>query len=99
MKNLTRRKFIARTSAVAAGALIVPITVRSGIGTGSKANDKINIAVIGAGGQGMENLRDCTGENVVAICDVSETAAAGAFKQFPDAKRFKDFRVMFDKMA
>jgi predicted dehydrogenase len=99
MKNLSRRRFITTTSAVAAGAFIVPLTVRCGSGRGSKANDKINIAVIGVGGQGMENLKDCTGENVVALCDVSETAAAEGFKNFPEAKRFKDFRVMFDKMA
>jgi predicted dehydrogenase len=35
----------------------------------------------------------------VALCDVSESAAAEGFKTFPKAKRFKDFRVMFDKMA
>jgi len=99
MKNLSRRKFIARTSAVTAGAFFAPLGVRSGISAGSRANEKLNIAVIGAGGQGMENLRDCTAENVVALCDVSDTAAAGAFKQFPEAARFRDFRVMFDKMG
>ena len=99
MKNLSRRSFITRTSAVAAGAFMVPFTTRYGAGYGMKANDKLNIAVIGAGGQGMANLQDCRAENVVALCDVSETAASRAFKQFPDAKRFKDFRVMFDKMA
>ena len=99
MKNLTRRKFIERTSAVTAGAFLTPFGVRSGISAGSRANDKLNIAVIGAGGQGMENLRDCAAENVVALCDVSDTAAAGAFKLFPEAARFRDFRVMFDKMG
>jgi predicted dehydrogenase len=99
MKKLSRRKFLTGTSAVAAGALIVPLAVRCGSRGGSKGNNKLNIAVIGVGGQGQENLKDCTGENVVALCDVSETAAAGGFKAFPEAKRFKDFRVMFDKMA
>ena len=99
MKNLTRRKFIERTSAVTAGAFLTPFGVRAGISAGSRANDKLNIAVIGAGGQGMENLRDCAAENVVALCDVSDTAAAGAFKLFPEAARFRDFRVMFDKMG
>lgn len=99
MKNLSRRRFITTTSAVAAGAFMSPLAVSYGAGSGTKANDKLNIAVIGAGGQGMANLQDCMAENVVALCDVSETAAARAFKQFPEAKRFKDFRVMFDKMA
>ncbi len=103
MKNLSRRKFITRTSAAAAGAMIIPGLVGCGSGSGSKAKSsatgKVNIAVIGVGGQGQQNWRDCMEENVVALCDVSDTAAAEGFKTFPNAKRFKDFRVMFDKMA
>ncbi len=103
MKNLSRRKFITRTSAAAAGAMIIPGLVGCGSGSGNKAKGsatgKVNIAVIGVGGQGQQNWRDCMEENVVALCDVSDTAAAEGFNTFPNAKRFKDFRVMFDKMA
>jgi len=103
MKNLSRRKFITRTSAAAAGAMIIPGLVGCGSGSGTKAKGsatgKVNIAVIGVGGQGQQNWRDCMEENVVALCDVSDTAAAEGFNTFPNAKRFKDFRVMFDKMA
>ncbi len=37
-------------------------------------------------------------ENLVAICDVDDARAAQAFKEHPRARRFKDFRVMLDKM-
>ncbi len=92
MTNLSRRSFIARSAAVAAGAAFLPGLV------GCKPG-KINIAVIGVGGRGEDDWRECMNENVVALCDVSESAAAEGFKTFPKAKRFKDFRVMFDKMA
>jgi len=96
MKKLTRRTFLTRASTAAAGAFMMPGLLRYGNG---RDNGKVNIAVIGVGGQGRSNWRDCRNENIVALCDVSETAAANGFKTFPDAKRFKDFRVMFDQMA
>jgi predicted dehydrogenase len=37
--------------------------------------------------------------NIVALCDVDEQHAAGTFAKFPAAKRFKDFRKMFDEMS
>ncbi len=99
MKNLTRRTFITRTSAVAAGTMIIPGLSTFGIGSGRQSTNKVNIAVIGVGGQGQQNWRECMQENIVALCDVSETAAANGFKTLPNAKRYKDFRVMFDEMA
>jgi len=93
MKNLSRRSFITKTSAVAAGAIVFPGLTRI------NNSEKLNIAVIGVGGRGRANWNACKNENIVALCDVSETAAAVGFKTFPEAKRYKDFRVMFDEMA
>jgi predicted dehydrogenase len=39
------------------------------------------------------------GVNVVALCDVDDARAAGSFKAFPKARRYKDFRVVLDKEA
>ncbi len=93
MKNLSRRSFIVKTTAVAAGTLLLPAFTRC------KGDGKINIAIIGVGGRGKANWSECKNENVVALCDVSETAAAEGFKTFPEAKRYKDFRKMFDEMS
>ena len=38
-------------------------------------------------------------EGMAALCDVDEARAAKHFKKFPDVPKFKDFRVMLDKMA
>ena len=63
-------------------------------------NEKLNVAFVGIGGQGGSNLRGVagTGQNVVALCDVDEQRGGKGFERFPKARRFKDFRVMFDKM-
>lgn len=93
MKNLSRRSFLRSTSAIAAGTLIIPNLLSC------SANNKLNIAVIGVGGRGQANWSKVTKENIVAMCDVDDNRSAEGFKLFPKAKKYKDFRVMFDEMA
>ena len=57
LKNITRRSFIERTGAVAAGLTILPGSVMSGFGHRAPS-DKLNIAVIGIGGMGNTNLKN-----------------------------------------
>ncbi len=37
-------------------------------------------------------------ENIVALCDVDWKTAKGCFEEFPEAKRYKDWRILFDEM-
>jgi predicted dehydrogenase len=60
-------------------------------------NDKLNIAGIGIGGRGKDNLKNLDSENIVALCDVDEQHAAKTFALYPKAKRYKDYRVMLEK--
>ena len=93
MKNLSRRSFLKSTSAATAGILIIPNLY------GYSANDRLNIAVIGVGGRGRANWGKVPKENIVAMCDVDDKLAADGFNACPNAKKYKDFRVMFDEMA
>jgi hypothetical protein len=63
-----------------------------------QANQKLNIACVGVGGQGGSNTNNVGGENIVALCDVDQRRAAESIKRFPDAKRYADFRKMFDEI-
>ena len=65
---------------------------------GYQANEKLNVACVGVGGQGGGNTGAMAGENIVALCDADERRAAGNFKRFPDAKRYADFRKMLEEM-
>lgn len=96
--GISRRRFLRNTIISGAGLLILP-NARSAFAF--DANGKLNVAVIGAGGRGRDNLNGVAkaGENIVALCDVDDNEAAKSFAQFPDAKRFKDFRRMFDAMG
>jgi len=61
-------------------------------------NEKLNIACIGCGGQGSNDVDGVQSENIVALCDVDEASAAATFAEFPKARKFKDYRRMLDKM-
>lgn len=59
----------------------------------------MNIAVIGVGGRGEASWSQVSAENIVAMCYVDAKGAAQGFEANPNAKKYKDFRVMFDEMA
>jgi predicted dehydrogenase len=68
------------------------------------ANEKVNLACVGIGFRGNEIIKEFakTGlANVVALCDVDMGAkhTQEIMAMFPNARRFKDFRVMFDRMG
>jgi predicted dehydrogenase len=93
--SLTRRQFL-YTTALAAGATALSGCIHPRPRTVS-ANEKLNIGVIGCGGKGRSDLQFCASENIVALCDVSESAAADARKNFPNATFYQDFREMLEK--
>ncbi|HKJ78454.1 MAG TPA: Gfo/Idh/MocA family oxidoreductase, partial [Prolixibacteraceae bacterium] len=94
MNSISRRNFLRSASAVGAGVAFIPNFISC-----SSPSGKVNIAAIGAGGRGAHNINECATENIVALCDVDENRAAGMFNKFPDAKRYSDFRKMFDEMG
>jgi len=95
--GIDRRSFIRNTATAAAGFIILPSHVIAGLGH-RMPSDKLNIAGVGVGGRGGGVIRAVSSENIVALCDVDWKYAAGIFKDFPDAKKFYDWREMFDKM-
>jgi hypothetical protein len=98
-KNITRRSFIERTGAVAAGLTILPSSVVGGLGH-SAPSDKLNIAVIGIGGMGNSNLKAVAPtENIVALCDVDWGYSKEVFAANPNAKAYWDWRKMYDEMG
>jgi predicted dehydrogenase len=94
--KVPRRTFLASAAAATAGFTIVPRHVLGGQGTPAPS-DRLNIAGIGVSGMGKSNLGRCESENIVALCDVDFDKSDEVFKKYPDAKRYKDFRVMLDE--
>ena len=92
---LNRRNFI-KTTSLATGAVVfgVPTLLRA-----ANLNSKLNIASIGAMGQGQSDTDYCSGENIVALCDVDYARCAGQRAKYAGAKFYQDFRKMFDEMG
>ncbi|GLR15562.1 Gfo/Idh/MocA family protein [Portibacter lacus] len=106
-KKSSRRTFIKQSSLSVGGIMIVPRDILGGVGF-TAANDRINLAAVGAGGKGHSDIRDAAGfnsltnsskENVVALCDVSSKEAKRSFEMFPKAARYQDYREMFAEMG
>ena len=92
MKTSTRRGFL--KTGTGAGLLICS----SRTAFGFKANEKLNIAGIGVGGQGVGNIRSVAGENIVALCEVDTKRGQPTLKNFPKVKLYQDYRRMLSEM-
>ncbi len=96
-QTLNRRQALGRLGAIGAGALGL---ARPAVAARARApQEKLNLAIVGCGGQGLENLRKVAGENIVALCDVDDRRAAEAFQLHPKARRFRDYRKMLDALG
>jgi len=94
----SRREFLKNTIITTAGITIIPSLAVSGLGH-KAPSDKLNIVGIGIGGKGHPNLVGMNTENIVGLCDVDWKYAGKCFNSFPKAKRYMDWRKMFDEMA
>ena len=93
-----RREFIGSLSTAIAGFTIIPANVIAGLGH-TAPSDKMNIAGIGIGGMGFANMKNLESENIVALCDVDWKYSSRVFDYFPKAKKYKDWRRMYDELG
>ena len=95
----TRRDFLTTGASLAGAATAFTIVPRHVLGgpRNIPPSEKMNIAGIGFGGMGASNLANLSGENIVALCDVDHAYAAHTFQQYPQAKTYKDYRLMLEK--
>src|SRR5438552_7957755 len=68
VQALDRRQVLVSMGAMGAGVL--GLDGLSALADDRVSGAKLNLAVVGCGGQGFENLRQVSGENIVALCDV-----------------------------
>ena len=99
---MNRRQFL-KTSACSAAALTASRFAAPGLIRAQNANSKLQIAVVGIAGRGAGNISELLGGSgdlveLAALCDVDDNNLASQGAKFPDAKRFFDYRTMFDEM-
>ncbi len=107
--GLSRRDFLKTGGIAAAGLMLGGLSTTDVFGATAKpkkaaATDRVRLACIGIGNRGWDLVREfgATGLcDIVALCDVDLDAdfCANALEAHPKAKRYRDFRVMFDEIA
>jgi predicted dehydrogenase len=105
-KAITRREFMGRSAAAAAGLMIVPRHVLGGRGY-QAPSDLLDIGCVGAWGRGAGDIAGVSTENIIAICDVDDEMTARLLKnkentpeqqaKYGRARIYRDFREMLDK--
>ena len=79
-KGVSRRHFIGTAALTGAGLTIVP---RHVLGKGfTPPSDLLNIAAVGIGGMGRNNMRAVGSQNIVALCDVDWDFAGRSVDRF-----------------
>jgi predicted dehydrogenase len=104
---ISRRGFIRKAATGAAAFTIVPRFVVGGNGF-IAPSDTLYIAGVGVGGKGTSDLTGFAGTpdgktkgnpkaKIAFLCDADDRMAVKSKENFPNAKYYKDFRVMLDK--
>jgi hypothetical protein len=94
-RRTNRRTFLGQSAALGVGFWVGGLPT---FANAKSANEKIDIACIGVGGRGAGNVNGVKGENIVAMCDVDRVCAGDTYKQYPRSEKFRDWRVLFDKL-
>jgi predicted dehydrogenase len=93
-RQLTRRRFVQTTAAAAAAGYFV----NPGPAAESDSpNERINIAAVGAMGQGRRNLTALKTQNIVAMADPDSKLLERGCQPYPNARKYADYRVMLEK--
>jgi len=99
MAHMNRREFLKASSLAAAISLLRSKAVAAPAAISTRSpNEKLNIANIGVGGRGGAHLGAAARENLVAICDVDTRSLDRVGQRYPKARKFTDYRELFDKM-
>ena len=107
MKKINRREFL-KNAALFSSVMILPSLATGRV---KGANERLQTAIVGWGGQGkstVNSLLKSPNAEIVALCDVDEVRVKNSYMRKGDkekfldklekVEKFKDYRVMLDKM-
>jgi predicted dehydrogenase len=96
----SRRQFLSAFGASVAGFGVLCQGRLGFAQDGTKPNDALQVAGIGVGGKGSSDITHA-GKfgRVVALCDIDDNAVTGKAGEFPDAKRFVDYRELLESLG
>jgi predicted dehydrogenase len=97
-RKSSRRQFLQRSAALGA-AFWVGSSSRAWTQERS-ANETIRFACVGVDGKGSSDREDAASKGIiVALCDIDEERLGKAAARYPKAKKYFDYRKMYDELA
>ena len=94
--SIGRRRFLI---GCAAGGSYYGVHCSSVAARSHAAAEKLQVAVIGVGNRGIDNIAGVMHEDIVAICDVDAKYLERAAAQLPRAARYRDFRELIARQS
>ena len=99
MSVSSRRQFLS-ASAAAASALSLGAYANPAAAQPSKSpHEKLRIAGVGTTNRAGEDLKGLASEDIVALADVDDNNMARGSAPYPNARKYRDFRIMLEKEA
>ena len=95
MRNTSRRHFLQTTTALGASLFVSGLPARAS----TSANEKLNLAIVGCGNKGWDNVVHLSHENIAFLCDIDTNMLDHAYNVHSKATKYRDYRNMFDKEA
>jgi predicted dehydrogenase len=97
-RRSNRRDFFKQTALAGVGFWVAGT---SNLLADSKSSlERLNIACIGVGGKGSSDTEQAGKHGtIVALCDIDDKPLDAMAQKFPKAKKYNDFRKMFDEIA
>jgi predicted dehydrogenase len=97
---LTPKDSANRRDFLKAGTAVVATGVWSELraAESTSPNEKLNLAAVGVAGRAAANLAGCKSQNFVGLCDVDDRRLGKAGERLPQARKYNDFRKMFDQL-
>jgi predicted dehydrogenase len=97
-RSLTRRCFLRLSATVPLGYLFTGSAFSVSKARG--ANERLRVAGIGVGGKGSSDIEQAGAlMEVVALCDIDEQRLGKRAASWPKARRFHDYRKVFDEVG
>lgn len=98
-KKISRRRFLQSGATAAVGLTVVPSSVLGKSFGHTAPSDKLNIAGVGVGGRGFAVLKGMESQNIVGLADVDWKYSKPVFDHYPNAKKYYDYRKMYDELG
>ena len=101
-KEISRRSFLKAGTAAAVGLSMAPGMFAAPASKKKAApapmDRKLKILGVGIGGRGAADLKAMETEEIIGLCDVDTKYAAHIFERYPNAKRYTDYRKMYEEL-